>query len=280
MNNLSQDAWFFTHQDAKEGPVDFVTLQSMAQQGKIHPRQDLIWSKGMESWLPAGEIQGLFVRRTPLSPPLEINESPSLEIPVRAMAELPVEQIAPEVSLPEASPSRTLEPDGPAEWQSSGESLPGASRLKYLFVMIVFPLLWLLVLAVVSTFLKPEMGEKVLTSIASAALALPGLVFIYITLMRLVNLGMSRWWILAHFVPLLNVWVGYRCFACPGGYAVRKKLDGAGIFLAIVYGLFVLAGVVGAVLFVGILAGMIGTPHMHEQLLDRMDEFQKSILPK
>ena len=54
---------------------------------------------------------------------------------------------------------------------------------------------------------------------------------------------MSRWWVLAVFAPILNLWVGYRCFACPPGYAYHKKLDGAGVALAILYWLVLLAGI-------------------------------------
>jgi hypothetical protein len=46
---------------------------------------------------------------------------------------------------------------------------------------------------------------------------------------------MSRLWCLAVFAPFLNLWVGYRCFACPAGYAYQKKLDPPGIALAVIY---------------------------------------------
>jgi hypothetical protein len=53
---------------------------------------------------------------------------------------------------------------------------------------------------------------------------------------------MSRWWYLAVFAPILNLWLGYRCVACPPGYAYYKKMDAAGIGLAILYWSSVLAG--------------------------------------
>jgi hypothetical protein len=54
---------------------------------------------------------------------------------------------------------------------------------------------------------------------------------------------MSRWWMLAFPVPFLNLWLGYRCYVCPSGYAQHKKLDGPGIALAILFWIMVLAGV-------------------------------------
>ncbi len=81
---------------------------------------------------------------------------------------------------------------------------------------------------------------------------------------------MSRWWYLANFVPLLNIWVGYRCFACPAGYAYHKKLDGAGIFLAIIYWLLVAIGVLVVAAGIALLFGAIGTPEMRQQIQDAL----------
>ena len=53
---------------------------------------------------------------------------------------------------------------------------------------------------------------------------------------------MSRWWYLAVFAPVLNLWVGYRCVACPSGYAHHKKMDVPGIALAALYWIAMLAG--------------------------------------
>jgi hypothetical protein len=45
------------------------------------------------------------------------------------------------------------------------------------------------------------------------------------------------------FAPLLNLWVAYRCLACPAGYAYHRKLDVPGIALALLYWLTVLLAV-------------------------------------
>jgi hypothetical protein len=60
----------------------------------------------------------------------------------------------------------------------------------------------------------------------------PWVALAYFWMKRLVNLGMSRVWLLEILAPVLNLWVSYRCFACPPGYAYHKKLDGTGIALA------------------------------------------------
>ena len=89
---------------------------------------------------------------------------------------------------------------------------------------------------------------------------------------RLINLGLSGWWSLGYFVPLLNLWLGYRCFACPGGYAYHKKLDAAGVFLAIVYWLM-LAFVVSSIAFTGaVLFGKLGSPELRQQVREAYEK--------
>ena len=95
---------------------------------------------------------------------------------------------------------------------------------------------------------------------------LPLVIVIHFGLKRLVNLGMSRMWCLAFFAPFLNLWVGYRCLACPAGYAYHKKLDGPGIALAVVYWLVMLAFVSMLAASVGLLYGVIESPALHGQL--------------
>ena len=77
---------------------------------------------------------------------------------------------------------------------------------------------------------------------------------------------MSRWWYLANFVPFLNLWVGYRSFACPAGYAYHKKLDGAGVFLAIVYWLMLAVSLLAIAAVIALLMGALGSPEFKEQL--------------
>jgi hypothetical protein len=46
---------------------------------------------------------------------------------------------------------------------------------------------------------------------------------------------MSRVWFFGLFAPFLNLWVWYRLFACPPGYAYHKKLDPLGWVLAVIH---------------------------------------------
>jgi hypothetical protein len=82
----------------------------------------------------------------------------------------------------------------------------------------------------------------------------------------LVNLGMSRWWGLAVFAPFLNLLLGYRCLACPAGFALHKKLDGPGIALAILYWLFTISLILLLSALLALLLGVIDNPAIQSQL--------------
>ena len=82
--------------------------------------------------------------------------------------------------------------------------------------------------------------ENVQPLVPLVLLVIPVLVLV-ITAKRFNNLGMSGWWWLGMLVPLLGLWLGYRLFAAPPGYAYTNKLDGVGKFLAVIYWLSLIA---------------------------------------
>jgi uncharacterized membrane protein YhaH (DUF805 family) len=261
MNDLSQDAWFYAHNGEKGGPVGFSDLQGMAKEGKLHPRLDLIWAKGMDRWQPAGEIQGLFERQPPVVAPVAAEQK---VVPQKTATAVPPAKAAAE---PYVAPEEDF--NDPA----SGEvAMPGARRRSYLFFLIVFPVLWLALTVAVATSMNGKVGQETLALVVSGMLVLPGLVGLVISILRLVNVGMSGWWLLGNLVPVLNLWVGYRCFACPSGYAIHKKMDAAGIILAILYWLMMLAGIVALVSLVAIIFGHMGPPELREQIVDTIRE--------
>jgi len=240
MSDKKQGDWFYTREGKRLGPVTFENLRTKATQGELNPRLDMAWTQGMGEWQPAGEIDGLFERRAvtetreSLAPSADSYHAPQLE---------PV-------------PGQMGKDD---DW-------PGSRRRSYLFMTLIFPGLWNFALIAGKEFLTTQLGGQV-TDIAIPILSLlPLLLAVAFSISRLANLGMSRWWFLGNLVPLLNVWIGYRCFACPAGYAYHKKLDGWGILLAIIYWLTVLAVILAVTGFVALLSGAIGTPEQQEQL--------------
>ncbi|MGL5020223.1 MAG: GYF domain-containing protein [Luteolibacter sp.] len=251
MNEMTQDAWFYSREGERIGPVTFSDLKIKALEAGLNPRLDMVWTHGMPEWKPAGEIDGLFERRA-----------------------------APEAVERESSadPYRPPERETPEEISSEEGQWPGARRRSFLFATIGLPFLFALGLGLIVPLLQQSLGQETGAMVVMGLMVLLILVLIYISLQRLVNLGMSRWWYLANLVPFLNLWVGYRTFACPAGYAHHKKLDGAGIFLAIVYwGLLVLSLLVMAAA-VALMAGAIGSPELQKQvqeILQKAAESQK-----
>jgi uncharacterized membrane protein YhaH (DUF805 family) len=263
MNDSSQDVWFYTQGGEKGGPVDFPTLQRSAREGKLHPRLDLIWAQGMDRWQPAGEIQGLF------------DFQPAVLAPVATRAA----GAAPERRTTVVPRAKTaVDPYGSAEEEyaygrtGSKVVMPGARRRSYLFFLVVFPMLWFAVVRVASSILGERVGQETFVLIASGLLVLPGLVGLVFCFMRLVNLGMSGWWFLGILVPFLNLWVGYRCFACPAGFAIHKKMDGVGNFLAILYWLLMAVGLVAIGGMAAVIFGHMGPPELREQIVETIKE--------
>lgn len=244
MSELPQDAWFYSHEGERIGPVSFAELRVKAQQATLNPRLDLVWTHGMAEWQPAGQIDGLFDKRAAPAAP---------------------ESLAPP-TLPYTPPQHELAP----EMMGREGDWPGARRRSFLIATLLFPGVWSFCLPAGLEWLKQPFGEKITGVIGIGAAFLPLVVVLYYGLMRLVNLGMSRWWYLANFVPFLNVWLGYRCFACPGGYAYHKKLDGVGVFLAILYWLLIAIGLLVMAALVALTLGSLGNSELIQQCRDAL----------
>ena len=207
--------WFYTCEGERLGPVAFKELRLMAADSSLNPRLDMLWREGMEMWKPAGEVDGLFERRN-----VRVASQPALAAP----------------SVYRQVPSPRLAMGKYASW-------PGARRPIFLVGSVLFPFVWHYFVKMAEPSLSNEFGPMTMSAMLPLAPLVPVVLVIHLGLQRLMNLGMSRWWILAIFIPILNFWLGYRCLACPAGYAYHKKLDSAGVVLAILYGsLLMLAG--------------------------------------
>lgn len=249
MNELPQDAWFYTHQGERIGPVSFAELRIKALESTLNQQRDMVWTNGMTEWKRAWEITGLFDKQ-PAPAPQESFEQESLA------------QVAESYTPPQHElVNKTMSPE--SEW-------PGARRRSFLIATIFFPVVWGFCWPVGLGILTKVFGPEITGVIGIGAACLPLLVGIYFGLMRLVNLGMSRWWLLANFVPILNLWVGFRCFACPAGYVYHKKLGGAGVVLALLYWLLVLLGLLAIMATVALLLGSFGDTELQKQARDAL----------
>jgi hypothetical protein len=150
---------------------------------------------------------------------------------------------------------------------------PGVKRFGYIVGSIVLGVLSGLLPALLLPIIKPTLGEPNTGWVMlGLQVLLLGLFPLILAGKRFVNLGMTAWWLLGMPIPFLNWWLGYRLFACPPGYAMHRKMDGVGIFLAILYWLFLVAGIAIFALLVAALAGAAGSPEFQQQLKDAMQQ--------
>jgi hypothetical protein len=204
----------------------------------------MVWKQGSEAWKPAGQIDGLFERT---------------HVPVEA----PTEETA--TSKPVKASKKPAKPASAPSATDHG-SWPGARRRSMLAMAFLFPVAWHYLLAAAGPLLIKPFGADLINRILPYAAFLPLLLLVHFGLKRLVNLGMSRWWGLAVFAPFLNLWLGYRCLACPAGFALHKKLDGPGIALAILYWLLTILLILMLSAFLALVLGVIENPAIQNQL--------------
>jgi hypothetical protein len=210
-------------------------LKALATSGSLHPRQDMVWCHRMDEWKAAGEIDGLYERK--------------------------------EVKTEDAQESSTA-PTAEAEKPAFAEVdlWAGASRRGYLLRALVFPVVWVLLAVIVAQSIGPKLSPGFQKLCLLVGLLVPLGVVIDVLFSRLANLGMSKLWFLGYAVPVVNLWVGYRSFACPAGYAKSKKLDGIGWLLAVVYWLAMLSLVSGSLLAPALLSGWVQASGLPTQI--------------
>jgi hypothetical protein len=235
INEPPPDVWFYSRDGQRLGPLSLAELRAKVLAGELNPRLDLVWTQGMTDWQPAGEIDALFERR--------MQQPPTITIPQLVPGDESVGELMRQVD----------------DW-------PGTSRRGYLAANILLPILWNVAIIFVPALVGTSLEPVLLQQITLGGSLLLCIILIYYGLQRLANLGMSRWWYLGYLVPLLNLWIGYRCFACPAGYAYHKTMDGIGIALAIIYWLLLLALILAGIAMAVVFIGLANDPNLQEQL--------------
>ena len=113
-------------------------------------------------------------------------------------------------------------------------------RLWFIGLMLVFPFAWYYLLQVGRPYLIRVFGDQMIDGALPYASYVTVGVMVLMVFSRLSNLGMNRVWVLGMIIPFVNLWLGYRCVACPDGYGYGRKMDYPGLAVAVVYWLIVL----------------------------------------
>lgn len=98
--------WYFMKEETQHGPVLEAEIRRMALEGSLE-REDLVWSEGMDSWLPASEV-GIF-------------EFPALPPAPPAPPPLPPQYVAPPPQS--GAPSQPYYPSPPS-FGAAGAEIP------------------------------------------------------------------------------------------------------------------------------------------------------------
>ena len=213
--NDAAKEWFVTHEDKQFGPVSIDDLKFEVERGELNPRLDRLWKSGMEDWIPAGELEGLFEKNDEAKAAEEAKETTG-------------------------NFSGYVSGDTQEDIERAKGKPPGAGRWAFFFFTYIFPVLWGVGIGLGLPLLEGKLSADILNYLPLVLLFVPISLMIAVTLQRFQNLGMSRMWFLGMFVPILSLWVYYRTLACPPGYAEHKKLDVLGWILAIIYWLGIL----------------------------------------
>jgi len=78
------DQWYYTENRERRGPMSEEQLKEIAASAKLKPT-DLVWKKGMASWVPAAEIEGLIPKPAEDEPPPIPPEDEPPPIPAEAL---------------------------------------------------------------------------------------------------------------------------------------------------------------------------------------------------
>lgn len=84
MEESSEKQWYYTSGGVRYGPVPFGRLKELAAVDHIDRFNDMVWVDGMEDWVPASEVKGLFAGTPAPSSILARTENvPFIQAPVK-----------------------------------------------------------------------------------------------------------------------------------------------------------------------------------------------------
>jgi len=224
------EEWFFTKDGQQDGPVTPLQIQALSKAGQLDPATTHVWREGMADWktlADSGLLDGASLPAPGMTPP-------AIQTTVTRNPYLASEQIA----------------------QGTGRPVeyPGYGRLRYFLTNLIITVVFYAVMfALAIALLSASDGMGVGAGVGILVVALIVMVAgFYVAYHRVKNLGMSGWALLWTLVPFMNMWIGWRMFACPAGYEDHRTLDTpakviSGIIVGL-FGLMIVANILAAVL--------------------------------
>jgi uncharacterized membrane protein YhaH (DUF805 family) len=135
----------------------------------------------------------------------------------------------------------------------TGPGYTGYGRLRYfltimLMTIVSYAVAFAVLFVILSNTKSSGSGSMLVSGLVMVILmCVFGFASLYIGVQRVRNLGMSGWAILWTFVPIMNLWIGWRMMACPEGYEDHRTLDTAAkVITGVWIGFLVLAVVSSA----------------------------------
>ena len=115
--------WYYAKGDERIGPVSSSEMKRLALEG-ILKREDLVWRDGMDEWIHAGKVQGLFGEE-PVESPAAPPRPKRLSSKPEPVAAAPVAEPGVESPQPPRPADQAVFEDSPASYERSRE---GTSR--------------------------------------------------------------------------------------------------------------------------------------------------------
>jgi hypothetical protein len=119
---MSRIEWYYAEEDQQVGPVTSSDIKRLAQSGRLKP-DDLVWREGMDMWMPARSVQGLFDGK-PLADTKPSGEKPAAT-PARQNAEGERQATT---KRPNQTPNATVDVESTPSPEASAEARAPASR--------------------------------------------------------------------------------------------------------------------------------------------------------
>jgi uncharacterized membrane protein YhaH (DUF805 family) len=198
------NGWYYVHNGQSFGPFDVDTLRRQRGNGTVGD-ETLVWTEGMASWTPYGQLPTLSLA---VPPPIPYEAArnqrdhlPSAEADRRAL-QRDWSSAPPSLSIPPQEPARTgkrihwyLQPFKKYAVFRGRARRREYWQFQFLNVIIVV----VLIVIDANTGLSPQPGQSVLASLYELLVLLPS---IAVGVRRIHDAGHSGWWLL---LPIANL---------------------------------------------------------------------------